>query len=132
MADGKFIISYVHAKKGVFHQATLSEINKQYHLTWTVIRSTGQKNKSGPLTATMFRFFWNTILDLPVFQQSIPADPQTQVDPSVYHVIAIAYETENGEKGTVTYLVPTTERDPAFQNWLKTLSDTYTTLPSNS
>jgi hypothetical protein len=123
---GRFMINYTHDKGGTSYVATVTEIDGNYHATWTVTKDGRERTRDGIVSREQFKLLWNTIAESPVFHRSFAANPNTRMDWVQFHIVGIAFEAE-GEQGAVSYLVPNSERDPEFLNWLRTLSATYGT-----
>ena len=115
------LIDYAHMRDGVLYHGTISDLDGSPKATWTYEEGGEKVTKDQPIDEAAFNALWNGIADSEVFRRSMVRGPDQQIDPAQFHIVGIGFEQE-GRRGRYMFLVPATERDPEFVQWLQALN----------
>jgi hypothetical protein len=63
------------------------------------------------------------VINEPVFRRHVVRSANAELDSRTHYIIGVMFNVR-GEAGRVTHLVPMSERDPAWVEWLRRLEET--------
>ncbi len=82
-------IDIAHESEGVFYHGTLTLIDGQIGVTWTVDDGKGKKSQDIAMTESAFKSIWDSMSSIPDFKAGAVTDPNQKLDPSADYVVGV-------------------------------------------
>ena len=119
------MIDYDHSNNGLMCNGNLSNIEGPFEAHWTFDQEGQLATATRYLTTEAFGLLWDGVTASVsaggVFWKHQATDPTRLIDPDLHHVIAVL-QAQDGWMRSRTFLVPSSEADPAFVTWLDALA----------
>ena len=119
------MIDYDHLQSGFRCNGNLSDVDGRFEAHWTFEGRGGTATEARPLTGEEFALLWDgvaaSVSGGGVFGRCLVADPTRLIDPDLHHVV-VTTQVQDGRLQHRTFMVPSSEADPAFLAWLDALA----------
>jgi hypothetical protein len=110
-------IDYAHESEGIFYHGTITLIDGDVGVTWTLDDGNGKKSHDIAMTGSTFKDIWDSLSTVPDFKTGVVTDPNQKLDPSADYVIGVVSSVGSQQK-MQAYMIPAATASPAFHAWL--------------
>ena len=122
VAQSMYLIDYAHESAGILQHGTLSRIDGNVRVTWTVDEGGKRKSRDVPMADEAFRVVWAELSEIPEFQDAIN-DPNERLNFVTHHIVIIMFRV-SGQEEMRTFAIATNAASEEFKAWLSKIIET--------